>query len=419
MKKPILCTLFLMASAYLWLASQAFSESLASRIDDYEIPNDQNQELYLVVGSTRRAQNPLGYIRDRLHDQKNCDFSHRSTFQGRATTIDFEPSVVDAPHIQGDACTYDFASYRIAGVYLERPPTNLNTIPRMLANLAPHMPVGAALEIELDPYYSLALSQENANSFVESIRENPFHGWHNYFVDYQSLMAATAESFDSEAFMRQKYPNVDQALIEEVMVDQGRLRAILHDIADKTAIPFEHLCQRVRQELTIYNDLMELDLENPDATSDWWVSLPQLQNTKIHNYESNVFTKLFESRQYISLLRGQIGSFEKLHKTYMPNGSGLVPCWYYSAREFFQDSFINYLLSFYAVEKNAPFIEEFLSRNGFANISVTVGQSPHNGRKNVWLVKAAKAVEERVCVYSAVDIFTYLNNQLVKKFAPF
>ncbi len=62
----------------------------------------------------------------------------------------------------------------------------------------------------------------------------------------------------------------------------------------------------------------------------------------------------------------------------------------YSLHAFAQKSFFNFLLSDIAVLQNSDAVTEFLQTNGFTNVSIKRMTSPHNGRKNVWIVRAIK-----------------------------
>lgn len=63
---------------------------------------------------------------------------------------------------------------------------------------------------------------------------------------------------------------------------------------------------------------------------------------------------------------------------------------YFNRKKFFGDTLSNMVISYAAVEQNRPFIIDYLTKLGFGDIKIEFKTSPHNNRKNYWIVSATK-----------------------------
>ena len=62
----------------------------------------------------------------------------------------------------------------------------------------------------------------------------------------------------------------------------------------------------------------------------------------------------------------------------------------YDADLAIQKSIFNVVLNNIAVQNNTPYAKRYLESVGFVDVTVERRTNPHNGRKNVWMVRAVK-----------------------------
>jgi hypothetical protein len=149
--------------------------------------------LYLVVGSNRSKQATSKIYENMVGP--GVDFSHKTTFGGRAITLDLlRCSIKGQRHLVVDARKFNPGEKKvIRAVYMELFPSidegkmgtsmgsktnlyeELMCMPHALENLASHMGEGATVEIEHYPHSS-AFEVQNYVKLVFSLRKlNPFH----------------------------------------------------------------------------------------------------------------------------------------------------------------------------------------------------------------------------------------------------
>lgn len=62
----------------------------------------------------------------------------------------------------------------------------------------------------------------------------------------------------------------------------------------------------------------------------------------------------------------------------------------YNQQLFLRYSFLNFVIDDLAAANNQPYVIKYLESLGFDEISVEKRTNPHNGRKNVWMIKMKK-----------------------------
>lgn len=307
----------------------------------------QKDDLYLVVGNSRK-EGKVNIWWKRIMGNET-DFTHRSTFEGKATTLDLEPcALTELPHIQADAKTYNPGSPCIRAVFMELIPsigvdtfgfvkeecrdaegelTKLRLMPDIIRNLSLYMPSGATLEIEHLPHFTLLDSNFYAKFISYLRRKNPFH------------------AFLSPVFMEnlkvRDYLGAEQKIAYWSKVREQKLilgwsledaNTIISEAARSHPILLEAL-SRVQQLLGI--------------------------NSESFNSRINADIKLYEKspQKYFGMFHNALSSVV--------------------AQEFC-------LLS----QQGA--IKEFLEKKGFTNTLIQHQDNRYNGRKNVWMISAVK-----------------------------
>lgn len=305
------------------------------------------ENLYLVVGNSRK-EGDVNFWWKRIMGSET-HFTHKATFAGKATSLDIEPcAIADVAHIQADAKTYNPGSQRIQAVFMELFPSinikifgsteyiiddaqaeliMLRLLPDVVSNLSRYMIPGATLEIEHIPHFTLTDPKFYAECSSYLKRKNPFHAFLSPLFN-ENLKARNYQGVERKVEYWQEVK--DKKLSDGWAV--GNVNAIIHEAVETHPWILQALCNVQR--------LLDL-AEEP------------------FNKKINAEIALFENNQ------------QRFSATFHNSLSSVV------AQEFC-------LLS----QQDA--IKGFLEKKGFENISIDHQNNPYNGRKNVWIIAAAK-----------------------------
>lgn len=360
--------------------------------------SEPSDDLYLVIGSSRTEALDLANtneITSKLHYSNDIDLTHRSTFGGRATTIDLLHSAIpNLSHIVGDASNYDFSSYSIKAVFIERIPTFIesgeiiedsNLLGKIIENVAAHMSSGAILEIELDPYVNFYLEDISPDELNDTVRKNPFNGWHNFHVAYFSLMLSSSKvilgkSLESEISKLPVRTETRKAIFEATV----QIKQWVKKTSIETKVSTEEIHTRLAQEMSIYKEL--LNRSSRDVAK--YVALRFAANSTNEDFSFSYHYRSYLERPNSD---GQIGSPNFILYEY-PESSGLENSNHrlLDRHQFFQKTFANRLLGILSVERNKRFIVQELESRGFRDVTFEFAGNKYNGRRNTWMIGAIK-----------------------------
>lgn len=337
------------------------------------------QELYLVVGSTREESSSFGPLIDKIYGSQGVDLTHLKTFKGKATTLDLFPSELkDAPHIIADARTYDFSKYVIASAFLERLSTLIdcsspefaclskdqahlkhNYMGAVVENILKYMKPDGTLEIEWSPYTTL--SGQSISELDEYISANPFHCFLNFNVVLQAVFILGGDTQNIKILSRE----IVKPTLLMVTIINRHLRFYHAQGAGKS---LDELKSLIYQEALI---LLRMIQNGPDILLDCNVQLHNLTDLK----------EAFKKAVFGSFAPEYIGKRVKFD----------TQCgWAYNQPQFNSQTFLNFVIDDIAAEHNRPHVIRYLESLGLRDISITKGDNPHNGRKNIWMIKARK-----------------------------
>lgn len=157
------------------------------------------QDLYLIMGSERMLTSPVPKFISELQGS-NVILTHEATFDGKAVTMDLNPSqVAGAKHIVADGSTFDFVlnKFTIKRAFFERLPTaagditnaekyrTTNITGKCVQQVGKAMQSGATLELEWEPYCSMV--DMNEEELRKSMARNPFQGFHSNKTALQAI----------------------------------------------------------------------------------------------------------------------------------------------------------------------------------------------------------------------------------------
>eukprot|EP01032_Pedospumella_encystans_P010882 gene10882-12698_t len=363
------------------------------------------EDLYLVVGSDRNTFEPFGLpMMGELYGRA-VDRAHLHSFGGNATTCDIEPCAIPgAKHIQADALTFDFArNYNLKHVLLERFPTmnpaapfvsldggpvtveardlddimeseaRANFFGSVVQNLSKAMEPGAILEIEWDPYttqYSYT-SREQCEMFHTL---NPFHGY--FRIDEVACIASMDPRFNLSMFSADLLPADSLAMVREF---GGKFRAEVEFWhAQSAGKSFKDLSDRMRAEVTLYS---RLNLSS---------SFTPYQPALLAFVEANLITDSTE-KIVAALRNARLDHFSPElagRPCQMPDGRR---GWIFNPGKLVTISLMGMAINSLAVQNNTPYAKLYLESIGFKDVVIERRTNIHNGRKNVWMVRAVKA----------------------------
>lgn len=342
-----------------------------------------DNELYLVVGSTRGKNSSFSRLIDKVYRSETVDLSHRKTFNGKATTIDLFPSELkDAPHIIANARNYDFSKQVISSAFLERLSTLVdsssldfarlsrdqahlkhNYMGDIIENVLKYMKPDGTLEIEWSPYTTL--SGQSIAELEEYIEANPFHCFLNLNVVLQAVFILGGDKQNIRALTK----DILIPTLQMVKEIESHLR-FYH--AQGAGTSYEELRDLIYQEAVI---LLRMIQNKSDILLDYNVQLHNLADLKT----------AFKKALFTSFAPEHIGQKVTINTNLGPRSG-----WAYTQPLFNSQTFLNFVIDDIAALHNQPHVMNYLLSLGLKDISIAKGDNPHNGRKNVWMIRARK-----------------------------
>lgn len=335
------------------------------------------QNLYLVVGSDRggtikgcESHKNIAHIVHGL----DVDVSPLRIFGKNGTTMDVRQSSVEgAKHIVGDASIFDFSKkYNVKHVLLERFPTAPQAAfegrDSMLGNYAgacikqisKAMKPGAILDYEWDPFFESL----NASECQNAIQQNPFTG----FMDLSLIFYGVAMLHCGES-------SVPSSMSEQV---KAQVRSIAGKLNDQLQFFYEQglgksvpqLVEKMYWEAILLQKMHKVRPSNLHINCD---------------LEVDSIEKFIEVAQMNTIVnsRNEVG---KKIKAGSPPTLGMV----YNTEFFVTRTLLNFIMVHMAAENNAPYVKTYLESIGFTDVSIERKTNAHNGRKNVWMIRAIK-----------------------------
>lgn len=333
---------------------------------------EKNQELYLVVGSIRKNSEKAGFPVENIWKEGKADLLHVNTYDAQATTMDTEESaLIGAKHIVANACQYAFKDNVIRAAYLERLPTigvEENHLGACIQNISKAMIQGAVMEIEWHPYttvISKKIADINCIYDEQRVKKNPFTA----AIDINVVVAAI-HMICAEKVLNANPPKQFIACAETLSKTvQGLL-----DFYQKENVGEKHLlAKRLKEELWILQRLM-LPNQKAFLSVEPGASLERFSEAAksfpfLETEDNSLVGKPFAMRVDNKVIKGI----------------------FYDARYFLANSFLSFLLSDASVEFNSSYVKQSMHDYGFKDITIERTISPHNGRKNVWIIRAVKS----------------------------
>lgn len=344
--------------------------------------NACTKNVHLIIGSSRRNLSPNTGWYPSIHGPEG-DFTHARTFGGNAITVDLEQcDDPKAAHIIADAAQFDFSQYTIAKVFIERLPTQTG-IPKeytrkavretnlhdsVLRNLYPYLLPGATIEIEWSPYVNFAYETINKSykRRKKTLAEgNPWQVW----VDVLSAQEALSKIDPNQL-------NGDQ----DIYVDT--LRTLANNDPTSAAL----LLRRLKLEINILLDLKKPHSQNNTGNAVKMVSLSK-----------NGFTETFEEFERMnSAPRYTWISPHYFDMKAAPKSADVskklasIESSYFFEIKDYCGAFLTDFLGICGARENSKYIVGELTKLGFENVEINFTENPHNGRKNVMVVRANK-----------------------------
>lgn len=313
---------------------------------------EEKEGLYLVVGSTRAAEEVSPYWQKIIGG--GTDFTHKNTYGGKAITLNVLRSKIKGlPHIKADATTYNpgrqgpiqavffelFPSLQNRGesfkaVSLNTPEqhkqevSNLHLMPNAIVNLAKYMPQGASLDIEHIPH--IASLPPHLRTLVPMLRNtNPF-SWYLSPLHMEALESLKFQDENKQEIywkvikalkMRDEHWDEETAtsLIDEARTCLPSFRSAIHNLKILLSMNEEEFEQTLAKEVTLYKQ---------DRSSFFSKELPDSLSFVI-------------AQEACMLMHG-------------------------------------------------GFMMDFLKKHGFENVDVGRKDNPYNGRENVWMISAIR-----------------------------
>jgi len=350
----------------------------------------KKKDLFLVVGSDR--DNDLvgypPYLRKVWGDK--VDLSHVHSFDGKATTMDLKESTIpNVPHIVGDAQKFDFESfYNIKHVMLERYHTSnlkspsislsgpehqgnengryTNALGECVEQLAKAMTHDAILEIEWDPFTchfkinSLAMVEELSNA-------NPFNGFFQLELYMTAVITLVAEETPPD-----KYDRNGEAYLHICFL-MNLVRLELQLLADCGASTLDQLNEKLESEVSIFmqcsmtNQMVLVDCDIDSAT------IKQFNKAARNKYFIDYDMRLLLHRTSVKDKRGIT------HTGTVHNGQTIL-----------MNSLFQHISSCVQAKIHFQKVKAYLERIGFYEVTMERKMNDHNGRKNVFMVRALK-----------------------------
>jgi hypothetical protein len=351
-----------------------------------------------VVGSDRgppNHQGTQGILLDAMYGP-DVDLSHAYSFDGNAYTIDLNESYLeekDEMHVIDDATTYDFSKrFNIKHALIERFPTTKkgsahfsiydmertanNYIGKCITQLSHAMQSEAILEIELEPFLTiLSASPEFLDTFHV---KNPFQGAFDWESVLHSLAHLNSQLNNNTS---QDIHNTQEDSLEYVnhtLVEQIHKEILFYHNTLGVCTSVNQIVERLIAEVGLIHQ-MSVAMGEGAAASNLLVDCVVNEDTTevfINAAKHAILTSLPDNDTYLDVHEPSTNTYRQ----------GFV----YTLSNFMQHTFFNYVLCSIAVQNNTLYIDKFLNSVGFKDICVERRTNVHNGRQNVWMVKAIK-----------------------------
>lgn len=310
-----------------------------------------DDELYLVIGSTRKAEYRYPFANQIMGDK--TDLTHLKTFNGKATTLDIKPCALPgAAHIQADARTYNPKGKVIAASFWElfpcmpppplpcdvfietelhpEKPGNYNNImfmPETIRNIAQNMKKGAPLYMEYMPLVCNANFPAYWGYHQNSKTHNPFPGLLSPFFMENIEMRNHAERYA-------KLAHLGSAFMNKTSLHEWNVK--FAPFAFEETIKSHHLvCQAIKN----IEQLLPASV--------------QVQNRL--NDEYKLYKK--SPSQFIIHFMGSLSELVGME---------------------------------FAMLAQKELIKSFLEKNGFSDVTIERQDNPFNGRRNVWWITGTR-----------------------------
>lgn len=347
----------------------------------------EEKPLFLVIGSIRQKDKDLPYFLKRLWGEDEADLTHDKTFDGNAITIDLQPSRGNGNHIITNATNRKFPKNSIAAIYIERFPTIAKSgdeisysLSQCINNIAPSMKQNATIVIE---WFSSAsccsrnirdlecsiedLSSDTFFDNKEFLKDNPFYAFINRPLLYITLHNLT------------KLHRKNFSIQLDQFIEYLKKNPESKDVSPEIKKSFLTCCEE-RSLFEFGNKIEEKDLTKNILLS--YVCLarysemltPTMVNLLDFYKNQKILGKVDIRKTIFSDLTKAKKTFTQpnLFKNHMENSIVIL---------FLHDTAIIYL---------TPYVESFMRKQGFHNITIERKQSTCNNRKNVWLIEAKK-----------------------------
>lgn len=329
--------------------------------------------LQLVVGSTRHKCQMDGPLVGKVLDVNESDARHITTFGGQATTTDIADSDLgdQYPHIKADALTHHFPPIQrlyVERFFTERGPTpEENVIGVLLANLKRSLLPGATVEIEWDPCITICCSPKLDEQHLERyVRKNPFQAFLDVNVSLNAVRAATKGFKEISNLLPDNKALYDLCIVQAKKI-QPLITSLVQMAKDNgyKEMTNKALCNRLFTECHIISQMLHNNL---------WIATNSLYSD-FGQLEKKGGFRLIPAMPEL-LLKLQQGARVSIE------GMGQV----FTDQSFIQASTLNYVLCNFAVTRQWPVVKEYLASIGFSDAVLERKTSPHNNRKNVWII---------------------------------
>lgn len=328
------------------------------------------EKLWLVVGSRRVARDRFEPPMDLVFGSGCADSEYLKTFDGQSTTMDTEPCASESlknRHIQGDAASYDFCEkYTIKAAYLDRittidfnktrdPFNYRNLLGEVVLNIARAMENNAKMVIEWDACVSRWNGPDafiTSANFEQRRRKNPFTG----FIPSREFFEKINEACDRAKTVQDAFS--------------------FWTLSKIFCVSYERIVKALKWELSIMD----------------WFKITDIDSRKSSMYILNrpfVNMDAFFDEGPLCFPISDDFTAAFLEK-FTSQGN---PC-VHTQESFIQHSGLAVLLRWVSCEANTPLVIKFMEQHGFKDVSVFFGNSPYNGRKNVYLIEAYRDINK-------------------------
>ncbi len=353
------------------------------------------EPLYLVVGNRENTyKNQFPYAQ--LWKENKTDPTYKTAYRGKATTLDpLRCTLPDCAHLVGEPEIFPFKR-SIKAAYLDRMPTframdlvNVgmtspdsghafrmvkncqNLLGNCVRNIRKYMAPDSTIEIEWHP--SIGLYTDDVTTVKSIFPEDdtlrsPFSGFIN-----AGLMEAAIQMIYCKEIPEEIAINLPEAFLECARSLSKTFKEIIAFYVQQGIGTEELLIERIKREFWLWN---ELDEKNK------LVALTHGPSASLEDFSQAIARCPMFPKRPIDLIFGngcqvysQIIAFFGHEKFTVFDANGI-----------FNDSLFACMLSDAAAIHNAPYVKEFMQKNGFKNVTIERTKSKRNGRENVWIV---------------------------------